>query len=147
MALDRSPEFWEGLRFGFFFFFCGFSEEEEVWRTVLPPYGTSSPHSPQACLLTDQNLANNLWKRLPKEHFCEIISKSDVRFMRISSCPYSAKSPHSPKHFLLTDQIFTNTSWKGSLKEHSWEIISKLDLLFQRRSFFKYFSLSPCLAK
>ena len=41
------------------------------------PYSARSPHSPEPCLWTDQNFANNFWKGSPKEHSCEINSKSD----------------------------------------------------------------------
>ena len=103
------------------------------------PYSARSPNSPESCLWTDQNFENNFWKGSPKEHSCEIISKSDQRFyfLRISSCPYSARSPHSPEPCLGTDQNFANNFWKGSPKEHSCEIILKSDQWFLRRRFFK----------
>ena len=63
--------------------------------------------------MTDQNFPDNFLEKSLKEHFCEIISKSDQRFqrenfLRISSCPYSGKKPHSPEPCLLTDQNFPN---------------------------------------
>ena len=42
----------------------------------------SSPHLPIPCLLTAKNLMNNFWKGSLKEHFYEIISKSDQWFQR-----------------------------------------------------------------
>ena len=45
-------------------------------------YTAKSPRSPEPYLLTDQNFANNFRKGSPKEHSCEIISKSDLRFWR-----------------------------------------------------------------
>ena len=45
-------------------------------------YSARSPHTPEPCLWTDQNFASNFWKGSPKEHSCEIISKSDQRFQR-----------------------------------------------------------------
>ena len=45
-------------------------------------YSAKSPHSPEPCLGTDHNFANNIWKGSPKEHSCEIILKSDQRFQR-----------------------------------------------------------------
>ena len=51
---------------------------------------------------------------MSKPDSCEIISKSDqrflrTRFLRISPCLYSAKSPHSPETYLWTDQNFANS--------------------------------------
>ena len=40
-----------------------------------------SPHT-AAMFSTDQNFANTFWKGSPKEHSCEIISKSDQGFQR-----------------------------------------------------------------
>ena len=66
--------------------------EEDFLRISSCPYSARSPHSPEPCLWMDQNFANKFWKGSPKEHSCEIISKSDKqfrrRFLRISSCPY-----------------------------------------------------------
>ena len=45
-------------------------------------YSARSPNSPEPCLWTDQNFATNLLKGSPKEHSCEIISKSDQGFQR-----------------------------------------------------------------
>ena len=103
------------------------------------------------CLRTYHNFVNKFWKGLFKEHFYEIISKSDQwfqrrRFLRIFPCPYSARSPHSPEPCLWTDQNFANNVWKGSPEEHSCEIISKSDPQFQRRRFFKQF-LHVCIVK
>ena len=57
-------------------------EEEDFLRISSCPYSARSPHSPEPCLWTDQNFANKFWKGSPKEHSCEIISKSDQRFRR-----------------------------------------------------------------
>ena len=56
--------------------------EEEFLRICSCLYSESYPHSLEPCLLTDQNFANKFWKGSPKEHSCEIISKSDQRFQR-----------------------------------------------------------------
>ena len=45
-------------------------------------YSSKSPYSPEPCLGADQNFANSIWKGSPKEHSCEIISKSDQQFPR-----------------------------------------------------------------
>ena len=55
---------------------------EDFLRISSGPYSARSPHSPEPCLWTDQNFANNFWKGSPKEHSCEIILKSDQRFWR-----------------------------------------------------------------
>ena len=120
-------------------------EEEDFSRISSCPYSARSPHSPEPYLWTDQNFANTFWKGSPKEHSCEIISKSDQQFrrgdfLRISSCPYSARSPNSPEPCLWMDQNFTNNFWKGSPKEHSCEIFSKSDLQFWRRRFLAHLS-------
>ena len=57
-------------------------EEEDFLRISSCLYTAKSPHSPEPCLWMDQNFANNFWKGSPKEHSCEIISKSDQRFRR-----------------------------------------------------------------
>ena len=56
--------------------------KESFWRISSCLYSASSPHSPEPCLWTDQNFANNFWKGSPKEHSCEIIWKSDQRFQK-----------------------------------------------------------------
>ena len=176
--------------------------EEDFLRISSCPCSARSPHSPEPCLWTDQNSTNNFWKGSPKEHSCEIISKSDHQFgeedfLRISSCPYGARSPHSPEPCLWTDQNFANNFEKGHPRnipvklfqnltgsfreedflrisscpysarsphspepcfwtdqnfvdnflkelplEHSCEIISKSDQRFRRRRFFKNFFMS-----
>ena len=55
---------------------------EDFLRISSCPYNARSSHSPEPCLWTDQNFANNFWKGSPKEHFCKIITKSDQRFQR-----------------------------------------------------------------
>ena len=56
--------------------------EEDFLRISSCPHSARNPHSPEPCLRTDQNFANNFWKGSPKEHSCEIILKSDQRFLR-----------------------------------------------------------------
>ena len=56
--------------------------EEDFLEICSCPYGESSPHSLEPCLMRDKNFANNFRKRSLKEHFCDIISKSDQRFLR-----------------------------------------------------------------
>ena len=60
---------------------CGFGEKSFL-RISSCPYSARSPHSPEPCLWTDQNFANIFSKGSPKEHSCEIISKSDQQFQR-----------------------------------------------------------------
>ena len=58
------------------------SFREGFLRISSCPYSARSPHSPEPCLRTDQNFANNFWKGSPKELSCEIILKSDQRFLK-----------------------------------------------------------------
>ena len=46
---------------------------QDFLRMSSCPFSENSPHSPEPCLSTDQNLANKFWKGSPKKHFCEII--------------------------------------------------------------------------
>ena len=70
---------------------------EEFTRISICLYSASSPHSLMPCLLTDQNFANNFWKGSPKEHFYEIISKSDKWFQRREFWRISLKSTQCKK--------------------------------------------------
>ena len=81
-------------------------------------------------------------KRSPKEHFYEIISKSDHWFQRRFSCSYIANSPHSLQPCLLVDQNFANNFLEGSLKKYFSKIISKSDPWFRKRQSFKNFFMS-----
>ena len=56
--------------------------EKDFLRISPCLYSARSTHSPEPCLWTDQNFANNFIKGSPKEHSCEIILKSDQRFQR-----------------------------------------------------------------
>ena len=122
--------------------------EEDFLRTSSCPYSARSPDSPEPCLWSDQNFANTFWKGSPKEHSCEIISKSDQQFRRrrffknFFMSLYSARSSNSSEPCFWADQNFALNFWKGSPKEHSWEIISKSDQRFRRRIFFKNFFMS-----
>ena len=72
MALDRSSDFLRLLKPIFFVAF-----REEFTRIFLCLYSARSLHSLIPWLLTDQNFKNNSEKGSLKEHFYEIISKSD----------------------------------------------------------------------
>ena len=54
--------------------------EQDFLRISSCPYSARSPHSPEPYLWKDQNFADNFWKGSPKEHSCEVISKSEMRF-------------------------------------------------------------------
>ena len=58
------------------------SEKKIFLRISSCPYSAWSPNSPEPFLWTDRNFANSFWKGAPKEHSCEIISKSDQWFQR-----------------------------------------------------------------
>ena len=92
--------------------------EEDFLRISSCPYSAKSPHSPEPCLWTDQNFANNFLKKVTKETFLWNYFKiwpavSEKIFLRISSCPYSAKSPHLPEPCLLMEQISRTIFEKG----------------------------------
>ena len=57
-------------------------KEEDFTRISTCPYSARSPHSQEPCLWTDPNLGNNFRNGSPKEHSCEIISKSEHWFQR-----------------------------------------------------------------
>ena len=112
--------------------------EEDFLRICPCPHSAKSPQSPEPCLLTDQNFTTNFWKGSPKNHSCEIISKSDKEFQRrffknfFMSIQYK-KLPFTRAMFMDRSKSFEQF-WKGSPKEYSCEIITKSD---QRRRFLK----------
>ena len=83
-------------------------------------YSARSPHSSEPCFWADQNFANIFLKGSPKEHSCEISSKSDQRFrrrrffLRISSCPYSARSSIHQSHVYGRIKISRTRFEKGN---------------------------------
>ena len=86
----------------------GFGEVVKISSCLC---SASSPHSPEACFLTDQNFACNFLKeshprKIPVKLFKNLTSDFKEDIFRISSCPYSASSPHLPKPCLLVDQTF-----------------------------------------
>ena len=93
-------------------------EEEDFLRISSCPYSARSPHSPEPCLWTDQNFANNFLKGHPRNIPVKVFQNQtsgfgEEDFLRISSCPYSARSPHSLEPCLWTDQNFANNFEKG----------------------------------
>ena len=94
------------------------------------------------CLLTNQNFANSFWKGSPKEHFYEIISKSDNRFQRrrISLKSTQCKKPPRTAAMFFDRSKFREQFLKMVTQEQSCEIISKSDKWFQRRRIFMNFS-------
>ena len=87
--------------------------QEDFLRICSCPYGESSPHSLEPCLMTDENFANNFEKGHLRNISVKLFQNltncfGEEDFLRINSCPYSAKSPLSPKPCLLADQTFAN---------------------------------------
>ena len=109
--------------------------EEDFSRISSCPYSARSPHSPEPCFWTDQNFANSFWKGSPKEHFCEIISKSDQRFQRrrfLKNCLKNSISlPWQPEFLMESNSV--NKFWWGPPKEHSCQVWYKLIRWFWRR--------------
>ena len=58
------------------------SLREECLRITSCPFSANSPEPSEACFLTDQNFANNIWKGSPKENLNEIVSKSDRPYQK-----------------------------------------------------------------
>ena len=112
----------------------GFGEEDFL-RISSCPYSARSPHSPEPFLWTDQNFANNFWKGSPKEHSCEIILKSDQRFLRRrflkNYLKYSVSLPWQPEFLMESNSV--NYFWRGLPKEHSCQVWSKLAQQFGKR--------------
>ena len=92
--------------------------EEDFLRIPSSLYSTRSPHSPEPCFWTDQNFANNFWKRSPKEHFFKIISKLDQQFqMRrfLKNCLKNSISwPWQPEFLMESNSV--NNFWRGPPK-------------------------------
>ena len=103
----------------------------------------SAPWPPY--LLTDPNSLNNFGRGSPKEHLCQITSKSSQWFWRRSLSKISYRQRRkSYKHirktysapwppYLLTDPNSLNNFGRGSPKEHLCQIISKSGWRFWRR--------------
>ena len=111
----------------------GFGEEDFL-RISSCPYSARSSHSPEPCLWTDQNFTNNFWKGSPKEHSCEIILKSDQRFLRRFFKNYLKNSISllwQPEFLMESNSV--NNFWRGPPKEHSCQVWSKLAQWFVRR--------------
>ena len=109
--------------------------EEDFLRISSCRYSARSPHSPEPHFWMDQNFTTSFWKGSPKEHFHEIISKSDQRFQRrrfLKNClKNSILLPWQPE--FLMDSNFVNNFWRGPPKEHSCQVWSKLAQRFGRR--------------
>ena len=113
---------------------CSFWEEDFM-RISSCQYSARSPHSPEPCFWTDQNFTSTFWKGSPKEHFCEIISKSDLQFQRrrfLKNClKNSILLPWQPGFLMESNSV--NKFWRGPPKEHSCQVWSKLAQRFGRR--------------
>ena len=109
--------------------------KEDFLRISSRQYSAKSPHSPQPCFWTDQNFANNFRKGSPKEHFCEIISKSDHWFQRrrvLKNCLKNSISlPWQPEFLMESNSVYNFR--RGPPKEHSCQVWSKLAQRFGRR--------------
>ena len=135
--------FWEGSPKEHFYEIISKSDQWFQRRKNLKHFSEvhtvqKKPPPWRPCFSTNQNFANNFWKRSHKEQSWTN-SDQEQDFLRISSCPYSAKFPYSPEPCSFTDQTFTNNFSKGSPKENSCEIISKSDQRSQENFFFQEF--------
>ena len=113
--------------------------EEDFLRISSCPYSARSPYSQEPCFWADQNFAKNFWKGSPKEHSCEIISKSDRWFQRrrfLKNClKNSILLPWQPEFLMESNSV--NNFWRGPPKEHSCQVWSKLAQRFGRRRYLK----------
>ena len=88
-------------------------------------------------------MANNLGRGSPKEHFCQVILKSvqwflTRRFLKFSILIYRENKPHPWRPYFLTNQKGLNNLGRGSPKEHFCEIILKWVQWFRTRRFLKF---------
>ena len=115
-------------------------------------YSASSPHSLMPCLLTDQNFCEQFLKGSPKEHFCEIISKSDKWFQRRILKNFSEvhtvqkASPHGGYVFRRI-KISRTLFEKGHPRNNPVKLFQNLTKRFQRRRILKNFSEVHTLKK
>ena len=110
------------------------SEKKIFYGISSCPYSAKSPHSPDPCLWKDQNFANIFWKGSPKEHFCEISSRSDQRFQRrfLKNClKYSISLPWQTEFLMESNSV--NNFRRGPSEKHSCQVWSKLAQRFGRR--------------
>ena len=111
--------------------------EEHFLRISSYLYSARSLHSPEPCFWSDQNFANTFQKESLKEHFCEIISKSDSWFQRrrfLKNCiknSISISLPWQPEFW--KESNYVNNFWRGLPEEHSCQVWSKLVQRFGRR--------------
>ena len=98
--------------------------EEDLLRISSCPYSARSSHSPEPCFWADQNFTSTFWKGSPKEHSCEIISKSDQRFQRrrfLKNCLKNSISlPWQPEFLMESNSV--NNFWRGPPKEYSCQV-------------------------
>ena len=104
-------------------------------RVSSCPYSARSPHSPEPCLWTDQNFANNFWNGSPKEHSCEIILNQTSCFWEEDFLRITEKIQfhcHGNQSFWW-NQILWTIFWRGPPEELSCQVWSKLAQRFGRR--------------
>ena len=98
-------------------------------------------HSPEPCLLTDQNFTNNSQKQSPKKHSCGIISNligsfREEDFLRISSCPYSAKSsPPFGSHVFRQIKISRTIFEKSHPRNNPMKLFQNLTAVSEEKNF------------
>ena len=117
------------ILWNYFKFWHAVSEEKNFEKFLWSPHSEKGLRPWRPCFSTDQNFANNFWKRSSKDHSREIISNSDTPFQRrrilknFSEVHTVKKDSPSCRPCFSTDQNFANIIWKGSPKEQSSEII------------------------
>ena len=106
------------------------SFREDFLRISSYSYSARSPHSPEPCLWTDQNFDKKFLKEQPKEHSCEIISKSDKWFQRRRLFEELLKKIH---FVTMAIRSFDRIKFFGPPKVHSCQVWYKLAQKFGRR--------------
>ena len=116
---------------------------EKILRISSCPYSTRSPHSPEPCLWMDQNFANKFWKGSPKEHSCEIISKSDQQFRRrrffknFFMFPIVQEAPIHQSHVYGRIKISRTVFEKGHLRNIPVKLFQNLTNSFGEGDFLR----------
>ena len=120
--------------------------EEDFLRISSCPYSARNPHSPEPCLWTDQNFTNIFGKGSPKEHSCEIISKSDQQFRRRRffqefHVPIVQEAPIHQSHIYGWIKILRTIFEKGHLRNIPVKLFQNLTSSFREEDFLR---ISSC---
>ena len=109
--------------------------QEDFWSLLYSHIGKMSPAPWQPCFVTDQNYLKEFGRGSPKEHLCQIISKSGQWFLTRRFLKFALKltlfGPLWP--LCAMDRNRLNNFERGSPKGHPCEVSSNLSQWFRRR--------------